>query len=85
MSITLLVNVSRAEEAPEFKKNCYPCTANGYYYCKDDPNLVNLNADKCYTSGRDMESECRDFEFISNRILCDEVEDQKISQSSACD
>ncbi len=81
----LLISVVSADEYRDFKKQCYPCVAFGYNYCKDDPNLVNLNADKCYTLGSDKQDYCRDFTFIDNRMLCEELEDQQISESRACD
>ena len=32
---------------------CIPCTGYNYDYCMDDPNLVNLNGNKCYTLRED--------------------------------
>ena len=74
--LTLLVtNLQTAQAAhiPNLFKQCYPCTAYGFYYCADDPNLVNLNGDKCYSSIDDKATYCNDFNFFSNPLLCAEV------------
>ena len=67
---------------PNLFKQCYPCTAYGFYYCADDPNLVNLNGDKCYSSIDDKATYCNDFNFFSNPLLCAEV---SLSESDQCD
>ena len=71
----LIVTISKVQSAhiPLLFKQCYPCTAYGFYYCQDDPNLVNLNGDKCYSSIDDKPTYCNDFNFFSNPHLCDEV------------
>ena len=71
----LFVTITKVQSAhiPLLFKQCYPCTAYGFYYCQDDPNLVNLNGDKCYSSIDDKPTYCNDFNFFSNPLLCDEV------------
>jgi hypothetical protein len=43
---------------------------------------VNLNGNKCYRNPGDKEEFCADFNFLDNRLLCDEEE---LQHSSACD
>ena len=75
MLALLLSNLetARAAHIPNLFKQCYPCTAYGFCYCADDPNLVNLNGDKCYSSIDDKATYCNDFNFFSNPLLCAEV------------
>ena len=76
-SLALLLSLgyqANAGEVAELRKNCFPCTGYGFRYCADDPNLVNLNGDKCYEYDSDKAEYCEDFNFYENRLLCDEVE-----------
>ena len=83
-STLILLNIAEVQTAhiPLLFKQCYPCTAYGFYYCQDDPNLVNLNGDKCYSSIDDKPTYCNDFNFFSNPLLCDEV---SLAESPNCD
>ena len=58
------------------------CTGFGHWWCKDDPNLVNLAADRCFSSGSDKVTYCNDFEFVRNPLLC---ETQNLTASDQCD
>ena len=85
LTLTLVaLNMAEVQAAhiPLLFKQCYPCTAYGFYYCQDDPNLVNLNGDKCYSSIDDKPTYCNDFNFFSNPLLCDEV---SLDESALCD
>ena len=46
MSIGIETN---AQEVEVLRDQCFPCLGYGFRYCADDPNLVNLNGDKCYS------------------------------------
>ena len=63
--ISLLSAVSAVHE-PILYNECLPCTGYGYKYCADDPNLVNLAGNKCYTSDSDKEANCPDFDWYDN-------------------
>ena len=78
----MVVDFGHTEEIKDLRKQCVPCTAFGFRYCADDDNLVNLNGDKCYRSADDKQEFCKDFNFFSNHLLCDEVE---FRDSTACD
>ena len=61
---------------------CIPCTGYNYDYCMDDPNLVNLNGNKCYTKRTDKAQYCANFTFLHNPILCSTV---NLTESKSCD
>ena len=71
-----------AEEITQLKDHCIPCTSLGYFYCRDDPNLINMNRDRCYSSLDDKNKYCKDFDFLRSNLLCDTV---NITFSNACD
>ena len=79
---SLLVAITSGGEVRSLRKQCLPCIAFGYRYCADDDNLVNLNGNKCYEFPSDKQEHCADFDFYSNRILCEEEE---FTNSKACD
>ena len=78
----MLADIGLTAEIRDLRKQCVPCTGFGFRYCQDDENLVNLNGNKCYESADDKQEFCRDFNFFSNHLLCDEVE---FRDSNACD
>ena len=61
---------------------CLPCTGYNYDYCMDDPNLVNLNGNKCYTKREDKQEFCANFTFLHNPLICNTV---NLTESKACD
>ena len=78
-----ILSVVFASEITSLKNNCYPCTGFGFSFCKDDPNLVNLNKNKCYQSQEDKLEFCNGFDLISNYLLCEPV-NITISEEQSC-
>ena len=48
-----LATLITAVEIPQLRNQCIACTGFGNFFCADDPNLVNLNSEKCYTTAAD--------------------------------
>jgi hypothetical protein len=61
---------------------CLPCAAYGFNYCLDDPNLVNLNKNKCYEFQSDKEKYCKEFDMMNNFIMCPTM---NVTNSDGCD
>ena len=78
----IVTQLVKTAEVPKLYKECIPCIAFGGRYCADDEMLVNLNADKCYSSSSDKVEHCGEFDFYSNSMLCSE---EDFTISSACD
>jgi hypothetical protein len=78
----IVTQLVKAAEVPTLYRECIPCLAFGGRYCADDEMLVNLNADKCYSSSGDKAKNCGEFDFYSNSMLCSE---EDFTTSSACD
>ena len=72
LGLLMSIGLAQGEEIANLRKQCFPCTGYGFRYCADDPNLVNLNGDKCYRFASDKNEFCKDFNFYENRLLCDE-------------
>ena len=66
----ILLSDTLAEEITFLKNQCIPCTGYGYYYCKEDKNLVNLNETKCYRDVSDKLKSCKEFDFFKNPTNC---------------
>ena len=62
----ILLSTTLAEEINFLKKMCIPCTGYGYFYCKEDSNLVNLNETRCYRDLSDKQTSCKEFDFFKN-------------------
>ena len=82
LKIFIFLIAIAAVEIPELRNSCIACTGFGNWFCADDPNLVNLNSEKCYTSAGDKTQYCRTFNFFDNSMLCDTV---NMTMSKACD
>jgi len=54
----IVTQLVKAAEVPILYRECIPCIAFGGRYCADDDMLVNLNADKCYSSSGDKTEHC---------------------------
>ena len=61
--VSVLISTSMAAEVPVLWRQCYPCLAYKNYYCADNPNLVNLQADRCWDEIADGGKYCADFPF----------------------
>lgn len=83
--IASLLAVVRTEELANLKNNCVPCVGYGFRYCVDDDNLVNLNANKCYSKDSDRAAKCADFPWLRNSLLCSNYVQTELSHSDACD
>ena len=66
-----MLSWANGEEIPRLRDNCLPCTAYGFNFCMDDDNLINLNADRCYSTQADKQQFCSGFDLIKNSLLCD--------------
>jgi len=80
--LAFMVELTMAGEMTEFRDQCLACTSYGFNYCLNDPNLVNLNQDRCYEFKTDKAQYCPDFDFIANSMLCDTY---NLTDSTSCD
>ena len=80
---TVVIPLILAKEIPMLWRQCYPCLAYGNNYCGDNPNIINLKADRCYSEKSDKHTSCADFPFITNSMSCPQIE--IFGWTDACD